>query len=46
MDKTKNNPVENKANNKENRYPYEFVILIGSLFIGGIILILKMVGIF
>jgi len=46
MEKSKNNPAEQQTGKKDHRYPYEFVILIGSLLVGGVILILKMVGLF
>ena len=46
MENSKNKLVEEQSKNKNKRYPYEFFILIVSLFVGGIVLILKMVGLF
>lgn len=46
VENSKNKPVEEQSTNKNKRYPYEFFILIVSLFVGGIVLILKMVGLF
>ena len=46
MNKSQNNPVNEKTNNEKSRYPYEFMALMISLVLGGIIIGLKIAGVF
>jgi hypothetical protein len=45
MNKMQNNPVNEETNTEKNRYPYEFMALMISLVLGGIIIGLKIAGV-
>jgi hypothetical protein len=46
MNKSQNKPVNEETNNEKSRYPYEFMALMISLVLGGIIIVLKIAGVF
>ena len=46
MNKSQNKPANEETNNEKNRYPYEFMALMISLVLGGIIIVLKIAGVF
>lgn len=47
MNKLQNKPVDDETtNNEKKRYPYEFMALMISLVLGGIVIVLKIAGVF
>ena len=46
MNKIQNNPVNEETNKEKTRYPYEFMALMISLVLGGIVIVLKIAGVF
>jgi hypothetical protein len=46
MNKSQNKPVNEETDKEKTRYPYEFMALMISLVLGGIIIGLKIAGVF
>ena len=46
MDKQKKQPEANKENNEINKLPWELKMMLATLIVSGIIIALKIVGVF